>query len=65
MMLTAKRGFNWMQVSWGGPDEPRSERCSYCEAVIAEDDVPLILTSRTGWVAQFCDDCCTKWWGAS
>jgi hypothetical protein len=65
MILAVKPGFNWMQVSWGGPDEVRSDRCSYCEAVIADDDVPLIMTSKAGWLAQFCDACTDTWWTVS
>ena len=27
-----RAGFNWMAVSWGGPDEQSAEDCSYCDA---------------------------------
>jgi hypothetical protein len=58
-----KPGFDWNRVGWGHPDSPRSELCSYCFAAIGEDEVPLILAAQDGRVAQFCDDCMSKWWG--
>jgi hypothetical protein len=65
MSLQPRKGFDWNHVSWGRPDSPRSALCSYCSAAIGEDDVPLILSSANGFVAQFCDDCMRKWWGMS
>jgi hypothetical protein len=58
-------GFNWMAVSWGGPDEPIAEACSYCDALLDDEDVPLILWNNQGWSARFCDDCQRRWWGMS
>lgn len=56
-------GFDWARVSWGGPDQPRTETCSYCDAPIGDDEVPLILWSEKGWCAEFCDACKKLWWG--
>jgi hypothetical protein len=56
-------GFLWMAVSWGGPDEVVSDRCSYCSELISDDDVPLMLWTKAGWMAQFCDACQRRWWG--
>ncbi len=61
--LRPSRGFNWQAVSWGGPDEPPSDTCSYCEAPIADDDVPLIIWNAEGWAARFCDACQERCWG--
>jgi hypothetical protein len=58
-----RRGFRWEQVAWGGPDEPRTEHCSYCGDVIPKDSVPLILWNAEGWCAEFCDHCQATWWG--
>ena|ERR1700733_8937621 len=62
-LLAPNPGFNWQQVSWGGPDEPQAETCSYCDAPIEEDSVPLMIWNADGWGAQFCDDCQERWWG--
>ena len=64
-VLRPAPGFNSTAVSWRGPDEPASEVCSYCDAGIPEDDVPLILWNRDGWCARFCHDCQRRWWGLS
>jgi hypothetical protein len=57
-------GFEWSAVNWGGPDELRTEHCSYCgDALDREHSVPLILWRRDGWVAEFCDHCQATWWG--
>lgn len=68
--LAPREGFDWMQVSWGGPDEPVSFTCSYCDAPLPRDDdddyeVPLILWNAEGWCARFCSECQRKWWGMS
>jgi hypothetical protein len=55
-------GFNWLAVSWGGPDQPPTEHCSYCDAPLLDDEVPLILW-QGGWCARFCCQCCKTWWG--
>ena len=36
-------GFNWMAVSWGGPNQVRTDKCSYCDTPLDDDEVPLIL----------------------
>ena len=61
--LRPKAGFNWMAVSWGGPSEPLVRSCSYCDAEIAEDDVPMIMWTSEGFCARFCADCQSRWWG--
>lgn len=61
--LKPRPGFDWNHISWGRPDSPRSALCSYCSAMIGSDDVPLILTCDSGFVAQFCNGCMSKWWG--
>jgi len=37
--------------------------CSYCSAVIPEDDVPLIMWNAEGWTVRFCKQCRKTWWG--
>ena len=56
-------GFKWSRVVWGRPDSPSSVLCSYCQAHISADAVPLILWRLDGSAAQFCDVCQEKWWG--
>ncbi len=63
MSLHTSPDFNWLRVSWGGPDQPQAEHCSYCDSPIGEDDVPLILWNKDGWAARFCDACQTRYWG--
>lgn len=60
--LTPVADFNWLQVSWGGPDEPVATECSYCNVPFTEDEVPLMLGTEAGWVAQFCEACCQRYW---
>lgn len=54
-------GFNWSKVRWSGPDETRTTICSYCGTPFPDDDesdfVPLILWSKDGATAEFCDNC--------
>ena len=61
--LYPKPGFDWTLVNWGGPDQVRTDKCSYCDADLAEDDVPLILWNSRGWCAEFCRACQKTWWG--
>lgn len=64
MRLEPLPGFDWNRVAWGKPDSPRSAVCSYCFTSIGEDDeVPLILWTDDGHVAQFCAGCQREWWG--
>ena len=60
--LAPRPGFDWSLINWGGPDEPRTEHCSYCGDALDEDSVPLILWTA-GWCAEFCDHCIATWWG--
>jgi len=65
--LRPRPGFEWSAVNWGGPDEPRTEHCSYCGDAFPDRNesgfIPLILLRRDGWVAEFCDHCQATWWG--
>ena len=62
--MRPRSGFDWLRVSWGAPEEPPAEACSYCDALLDVDaGVPLILWNADGWCAQFCDDCQRIWWG--
>jgi hypothetical protein len=63
MQLRPRPGFDPMKINWGGPDERRTEVCSYCGDALDEDSVPLILWNAQGWCAEFCDHCQTAWWG--
>lgn len=60
--IGVKPGFEWGRVVWGKPESPRSKLCSLCFCAIGDSDVPLILTTEKGFVAQFCDDCVVRWW---
>lgn len=55
--LRPRQSFDWTRVGWEGPDETPGETCSYCDAAIPEDAVPLILFREDGWCARFCDAC--------
>lgn len=66
--LRPAAGFDWTAVSWGGPDEPQTETCSYCDAPLGEPEaadyeVPLMMWNREGGCAQFCIACQRRWWG--
>lgn len=66
--LRALPGFDWSKVQWGGPDEPQTETCSYCNADLGEPEepdyeVPLMLWRKDGSCAQFCLVCQERWWG--
>jgi len=50
-------------VGWGAPDQERTTTCSYCDAVLSEEEMPLILGNAEGWVAEFCEACQRTWWG--
>lgn len=52
-----------MAVSWGGPDELVATECSYCDAPIPEDDMPLRIWNEDSWAAVFCRKCQKDWWG--
>jgi hypothetical protein len=61
--ISPKPGFDWLLVKWGGPDQVVADDCSYCDAPIGEDDVPLRMWNSEDWTAQFCDRCMEKWFG--
>ena len=58
-----RKGFQWNRLTWGRPDSVPSALCSYCSAVIPEDDVPLILSNAEGWTVRFCHKCMKEQWG--
>lgn len=61
--MKPRPGFDWLRVNWGAPDEPASDRCSYCDEPIPVDAFPLRLWRvADGWAAVFCDDCMAIWW---
>ena len=65
--LQPRPGFDWNKVNWGGPDQTRTDRCSYCgdpfPDELESDFVPLMLWNREGWAAEFCEHCQAAWWG--
>lgn len=61
--LEPKPGFDWRKVTWGRPDSTPSALCSYCSAVIAESEVPLMFWDDKSYACQFCEKCMTEWWG--
>jgi hypothetical protein len=65
--LRPKPGFNPLLINWGGPNERRTDRCSYCgDKFPTEEDpdfVPLIFWTDDGWCAEFCDHCQERWFG--
>jgi hypothetical protein len=58
-----RKGFDWNRLTWGRPDSVPSVLCSYCSAVIPEDDVPLIVSNAKGWTVRFCRKCMKEQWG--
>lgn len=68
MQLRPKPGFDPALINWGGPDEPVTEQCSYCDAELPDPespdyDIPLIVWHPDGWCARFCAACMTRWFG--
>jgi hypothetical protein len=61
--LAPKPGFDWRKVTWGRPDSVVSALCSYCSAVIGDDEMPLRVWTPSGHAAQFCETCQAKWFG--
>ena len=61
--LQPKPGFDWLLVEWRGPKQRRIMRCSYCAGPLRENEVPLMLWNKAGWLAQFCTACQQKHWG--
>lgn len=62
-VLQPRLGFDWMLVSWGGPDETRTLTCSYCEQPLRDEEMPLVAWNEQGWCAEFCEACQRTWWG--
>lgn len=60
-VMVPKPGFNWSKVYWRGPNETRGRQCSYCGNLFPDEDdsdfVPLMLWTKTGHLAEFCDAC--------
>lgn len=70
MQLRPNPGFDPSLINWGGPDEPRSEQCSYCDAPLPDPEspdyeIPLMMWNQDGWCAVFCAACMTRWWGVA
>jgi hypothetical protein len=68
VQLRPKPGFDPSLINWGGPDEPPSDECSYCDAPLPDPespdyDIPLTMWNQDGWCARFCAACMTRWWG--
>ena len=61
--LQALPGFHWEQVRWRGPEETVAEQCSYCDAELSDDSIPLMLFKQDGSAARFCDECQERWFG--
>lgn len=65
--IRPRPGFDWSLVNWGAPNQPRTDRCSYCDDPFPDefesDFIPLILGNKDGWVAEFCDHCQAAWFG--
>ena len=51
------------QGDLGAPDSVPTVLCSYCSAVVPDDDIPLILWTDKGYSARFCKQCRKTWWG--
>jgi hypothetical protein len=54
--------FNWFKVQWGRDHDLPAENCSYCRALISEEEMPLIL-SGDDQHARFCAACQQQYWG--
>lgn len=63
MTLKPTAEFDPNLVSWGGPNQARTETCSYCEQPLGEDEIPLMLWNKDGWCAEFCEKCQERYWG--
>jgi hypothetical protein len=58
-----KPGFDWSLVSWYPVDQPRPKACSYCGEPLRDGDLPLLIRSSNGHLAEFCAQCERHWWG--
>jgi hypothetical protein len=63
MALQPSPEFNWLCVSWEGPTETPSRKCSYCEKPIGRDEPRLCMFNAEGWAARFCKTCERTYWG--
>jgi len=66
--LRPRPGFDQARIRWGRPTERVAAECSYCGAFLRfadnkDDDMPLILSTAEGYLAQFCRDCQSTWFG--
>lgn len=63
--LKTAPGFDWSRVVWGGPNDERTQHCSYCGEPFPDDDnfMPLILWKHEGSAAEFCEQCQRDWFG--
>jgi hypothetical protein len=59
--LGFRRDFDPTLLAWGGPDEAPTETCSICDAVLEEEDVPLIMWREDGRCVRLCDACVARW----
>lgn len=59
--LKMRADFNWRRVAWGAPDSPQRVLCSYCHALIGDDDIPMMLWGDDGKVMQLCERCIEQW----
>lgn len=62
-MIKPREGFDWRRITWGRPDSPPSALCSYCSAVIPDNEVPLIMWNQGSYSARFCERCMVTWFG--
>lgn len=63
MTVRPSPDFNWIAVSWGGPDEVVAGECSYCDAPLSDEEMPLIMWNEIGWCARFCEACQRRYFG--
>jgi hypothetical protein len=68
--IKPKDGFDWTRVVWLAFTPINGEVCSYCEAKIPDEDVPLMLWRTpaivgddTVFKATFCYACMKTWFG--
>ena len=54
-------GFNLTQLNWSAPDQAISHICTYGDAPIPEDSVPLGMWNDDGWAVVFGDECVERW----
>jgi hypothetical protein len=63
-MASSLQGFPRRNLlSRRAPEVARTVECSYCDATLHNDEIPLIIWNADGWVAEFCEACQHRWWG--